>query len=122
MNLLDNAIKYSPDGALVRIRVGRDAAGGWITFEDQGLGIAVEDRDRVFERFYRVDKARSGSREGPAAFRSKWAVEAHEGRIELDSEVVGAALPDRAAGCAALVSGRVDGAAPQDAHPQEARA
>ena len=58
-NLVDNAVKYSPPGRAVQVSLdGRD---GWIilTVEDNGVGIPEEDLSRIFERFYRVDKARS---------------------------------------------------------------
>jgi len=89
VNVVDNAIKYSPDGASIRIRVGRDGERSWIAVVDQGPGIGPEHRDRVFERFYRVDKARSRELGGTGLSLSlaQWAVEAHGGCIELESEV-----------------------------------
>ena len=58
-NLLDNAVKYTGEGGLVQLRLGQE--GDWVTLtvEDNGIGIPEEDLPRVFERFYRVDKARS---------------------------------------------------------------
>ena len=58
-NLTDNAVKYSPAGSAVHVSL--DAEDGWIvlTVKDNGTGIPEEDLPRVFERFYRVDKARS---------------------------------------------------------------
>lgn len=58
-NLLDNAIKYSPEDTTITVSVGRDAKNAIITVEDQGIGIAPEEQKKIFERFYRVDKARS---------------------------------------------------------------
>lgn len=89
VNVVDNAIKYSPHGASIRIRVGRDGGRSWIAVVDQGPGIGPQHRDRVFERFYRVDKARSRELGGTGLGLSlaQWAVEAHGGRIELESEV-----------------------------------
>jgi two-component system sensor histidine kinase SenX3 len=59
-NLVDNAVKYSVSGGEVRV-TGDDLGGGWIelTVSDDGVGIPRRDLDRVFERFYRVDRARS---------------------------------------------------------------
>jgi two-component system sensor histidine kinase SenX3 len=59
VNLLDNAIKYSEPGSTVEIEASGD--GGWavVTVRDQGIGIPTKDLERVFERFYRVDRARS---------------------------------------------------------------
>ena len=89
VNVVDNAIKYSPDGASIRIRVGKDEERSWIAVVDQGPGIGPEHRDRVFERFYRVDKARSRERGGTGLglALAQWAIEAHRGRIELESEL-----------------------------------
>ena len=88
--LVDNAIKYGPPGGTVTLRSAVTRAGELrITVEDQGPGIPREDLPRVFERFYRVDKARSrrmgGSGLGlPIA---KTIVEAHGGHITAESRV-----------------------------------
>ncbi|MBO0901323.1 two-component sensor histidine kinase [Cellulomonas sp. zg-ZUI22] len=58
-NLLDNAVTYSPAGARVSVGVRRDGDLVEIAVVDEGIGIAAADQDRVFERFYRVDPARS---------------------------------------------------------------
>ena len=89
VNVLDNAIKYSPEGAPIRVRIGGDGESAWVSVSDQGPGIAAEDRDRIFERFYRVDKARSRGQGGAGLGLSlaKWGVECHHGRIELVSEL-----------------------------------
>jgi two-component system phosphate regulon sensor histidine kinase PhoR len=58
-NLLDNAVKYTPAGGRVWVRVDGGAGSAVLEVEDTGPGIAPRDRDRIFERFYRVDKARS---------------------------------------------------------------
>jgi two-component system phosphate regulon sensor histidine kinase PhoR len=57
-NLLDNALKYTPEGGRVGVRVAFDGARGVLVVEDSGPGIAPVERERVFERFYRVDKGR----------------------------------------------------------------
>lgn len=89
VNIVDNAIKYSPAGVPIHVRVGGDAERSWIAVSDGGPGIAPEHRDRIFERFYRVDKGRSRDLGGTGLGLSlaQWAVEAHGGRIELESEV-----------------------------------
>jgi two-component system OmpR family sensor kinase len=53
-NLLDNAIKYTPPGGRVDIGMGRDAHGAWLAVDDSGPGVPEADRERVFDRFYRV--------------------------------------------------------------------
>lgn len=92
INLLDNAIKYSPPRGHISVRVvRRDSGSACVEVEDCGPGIPPEHRDRVFDRFYRVDEARSREAGGaglglPLA---KWGAEAHGGRIELDSTETG---------------------------------
>jgi len=88
-NLLYNAIKYTPHMGLIRVGATSTAAGdAVIEVQDTGPGIPAAHRHRVFERFYRVDHARSrdtgGSGLGLAI--ARWAVEANGGRIELESE------------------------------------
>lgn len=60
-NLLDNAVKYSDDGSRVLVRVDSEHSPGHVQLSvtDQGIGIPLGDRDRIFERFYRVDRART---------------------------------------------------------------
>jgi heavy metal sensor kinase len=89
VNLLDNAIKYSPENTRILVRVGRGAAGhAWLDVSDEGPGIPSEHQPYVFDRFYRVDKARSrewgGAGLGLAI--TQWAVGAHSGEISLDTK------------------------------------
>jgi two-component system phosphate regulon sensor histidine kinase PhoR len=58
-NLLDNAVKYTPEGRRIKVRAVADEDQVWIEVEDNGAGIAAEHLPRLFERFYRVDPARS---------------------------------------------------------------
>jgi len=86
INLLDNAIKHSPSGGLVSVRVRRsDAQTVSIEVEDSGPGISLEHRDRVFDRFYRVDEGRTREAGGAGLGLAiaKWGAEAHGGRLEL---------------------------------------
>jgi heavy metal sensor kinase len=88
MNLVDNAIKYSPAGETVLVGVARDKGNSVIEVTDHGPGIPLEHQAKVFERFYRVDKARSQQSGGAGLGLSivRWAVEAHGGKIELFTE------------------------------------
>lgn len=58
-NIIDNAIKYNKDGGRVRVFVGKTGDKAEISVKDTGIGIPNEDKDRIFERFYRVDKSHS---------------------------------------------------------------
>jgi heavy metal sensor kinase len=88
VNIIHNAVKYSPVGEAISVRV-RNGNDNEVTIEiqDNGPGIPLEDQDRVFDRFYRVDKARWRESGGTGLGLSiaKWAVEAHGGSIGLDS-------------------------------------
>ena len=88
MNLVDNAIKYGPEGSRVSIVTGRSTAMAWVEVADEGPGIAPEHRAHVFERFYRIDEGRSRGRGGTGLGLAlvKWTAEAHGGRVELESE------------------------------------
>ena len=59
MNVVSNAIKYTPDGGRIQISAGPAGNKVWMEVDDNGIGIPASDRGRIFERFYRVDKARS---------------------------------------------------------------
>lgn len=63
-NLVDNAIKYSEPGGAVWVETGRDGQLAFMSVRDEGVGIPSRDQERVFERFYRVDRARSRSTGG----------------------------------------------------------
>lgn len=81
-NLVENAIKYSLDGGIVRVRVGRESSDAVLRVTDQGPGIPPALRERVFDRFFRnPDQTQSGSGLGLAIVRS--VLEKHGGRIVL---------------------------------------
>jgi heavy metal sensor kinase len=89
VNLVVNAIKYSPDHTRIRLRAGRRDDAAFVEVADEGQGIAPEHREHVFERFYRVDKSRSREMGGTGLGLAlvKWAAEAHGGHVELETEV-----------------------------------
>ncbi|MCL7624070.1 ATP-binding protein, partial [Staphylococcus aureus] len=88
-NLLTNAINYSYEDGDINVRVYRDDFRVIFEVQDFGIGIKLEDQQRIFERFYRVDKARSRDSGGTGLGLSitKHIVEAHQGNIEVNSQV-----------------------------------
>ena len=88
VNLLDNAVKHSPAGTPVRVAVASRDGAAVLEVADRGPGIPPEHRERIFDRFYRVDESRSREQGGAGLglALARWAAEAHGGRIELDSE------------------------------------
>jgi len=93
VNLVDNAIKYTPSGGEVTLALERAAPWVRVTVADTGVGIPSQDLPKIFDRFYRVDKARardpsseSGST-GLGLAIVKWIVDAHGGKIDVTSEV-----------------------------------
>ena len=85
MNIVSNSIKYTPDGGHIAISAGHSEDWVWMEVDDDGIGIPPEDRPRIFERFYRVDKARSRQSGGTGLGLSiaKEIVDRHEGRLTL---------------------------------------
>jgi heavy metal sensor kinase len=86
-NLLDNAITYTPTGGRVGLSCVRDGSFARVTVVDSGAGIAPEDLPRVFDRFYRADRARvrTSGGSGLGLPIAQWIVRAHGGRIRVES-------------------------------------
>ncbi|NCB74159.1 MAG: HAMP domain-containing protein [Clostridia bacterium] len=87
INMVSNAIKYTRDGGSIALLAGRKDELVWISVRDNGIGIPKEDVDKVFDRFYRVDKARSRESGGTGLGLSiaKEIVSRHQGEIVLSS-------------------------------------
>ena len=88
INMLSNAIKYTPDGGRIRMTAGTKNDCVWCTVRDNGIGIPKNDIDHVFERFYRVDKARSRESGGTGLGLSiaYEIVQRHNGNMEIHSQ------------------------------------
>ena len=88
INLLSNALKFTPAGGTVSVSAAEGTAGTEIRVEDTGIGISAEDLPRIFERFYRVDSSRSRATGGAGIGLSisRAIVEAHGGTIHAESE------------------------------------
>jgi len=87
-NLVDNAIKYTPEGGTVSVATGREGMYATVSVHDTGIGLSVEDRERVFEEFYRVRSEQTHGITGTGLGLSlvKRLVEQHQGSISVDSE------------------------------------
>jgi heavy metal sensor kinase len=89
LNLVHNAIRYSAEGLLISLRVRRRDANAVVEVVDQGPGIAPQHQQKVFDRFYRIDQARSRASGGAGLGLAiaRWAIERQGGHVELESEL-----------------------------------
>jgi two-component system, OmpR family, phosphate regulon sensor histidine kinase PhoR len=128
INLVHNAVKFSPDGGEVRVAVRRDGDSAVASVTDHGIGIAKGDRARVFERFYKVDRARvRGGGTGLGLSIARHVVQGHGGRIWAESELGEGStflfeLPLRSGTVPAARGDRAAAAhGPHDAEPSDSR-
>ena len=93
-NVIDNAIKYSPQASTIDIRIRADGDQAVLTVADQGPGIAAEHRGRIFDRFFRLDEARSRDSGGTGLGLAiaKWAVEVNGGHIAVGNSANGGSV------------------------------
>jgi signal transduction histidine kinase len=85
-NLIDNAIKYTPEG-IIRVTLEKNREDVVLKVSDTGIGIPEQEREKIFKRFYRVDKSRSRETGGVGLGLSivEWIAHAHQGRVEVES-------------------------------------
>jgi two-component system phosphate regulon sensor histidine kinase PhoR len=89
LNLVDNAIKYSQEKTTITLALSRNNGSANVVIRDQGIGIPREEIGRIFDRFYRVDRARSRSLGGSGLGLSivRFIVDAHNGTIDVKSRL-----------------------------------
>jgi signal transduction histidine kinase len=87
-NLIDNAIKYTSEGS-IQMTINKDGENAVVQVVDTGIGIPRKEQEKIFKRFYRVDKSRSKESGGVGLGLSiaEWVVHAHHGRIGVESEI-----------------------------------
>jgi signal transduction histidine kinase len=85
--LIDNAIKYTPVEGSVAVKLAATETETIFTVQDSGIGIAAEELEHIFERFYRADKARQRDSGGAGLGLSiaRWIAEAHRAKIQVES-------------------------------------
>ncbi|HZD00860.1 MAG TPA: HAMP domain-containing sensor histidine kinase [Actinomycetes bacterium] len=88
-NLLENAVRLAPSGSRIRLALGSERGMAWIAVSDEGPGIATEDQPRVFDRFWRADKARSRADGGTGLGLSivRQIAQTHGGHVQLQSKL-----------------------------------
>jgi two-component system, OmpR family, sensor kinase len=88
LNLTDNAVKYTPAGGEITLSLFREPEWTRVVVKDTGIGIPAEELQHIFERFYRVDRARTGSSAGTGLGLAiaQWIAEAHGGHITVESQ------------------------------------
>jgi heavy metal sensor kinase len=118
-NLVDNAIKYGPQGSQIDITVRADTTEAALMVSDQGPGIPAEHRERIFDRFYRVDEGRSRGMGGTGLGLAiaQWAVAANGGQISFVPTGGGAAFRITLPLSPETMSGGAAGTAPQSSEP-----
>ena len=87
VNLVQNAIKFTPEGGAITVRLEPDDGGAAVSVRDNGVGIEPEDIPRVFERFFKADRARRAGGTGIGLALVKHTVEAYGGRVKVESEL-----------------------------------
>lgn len=89
LNVIDNAVKYTPHGGSVTVALRKTEDAALVSVTDTGVGIPDGDQELIFDRFFRVDKSRSGEVGGHGLGLSivKWVVEAHHGNIKVTSQL-----------------------------------
>ncbi|MCB0283932.1 MAG: GHKL domain-containing protein [Calditrichaeota bacterium] len=89
INIMDNAVKYNKPKGTIEFILDSDEKNVILEFRDSGIGIAEDERDKIFERFYRVDKTRSRKQGGSGLGLAivKWIVNEHNGTIHLESKM-----------------------------------
>ena len=85
-NLIHNAIKFTPESGTITIATQQDKDHVLVSVSDTGIGISTDDLPRIFERFYKADKARSGKGTGLGLAIAKQIVELHNGKIWVESQ------------------------------------
>jgi signal transduction histidine kinase len=90
--LIGNAIKFTPPSGQVRVTLSIRSGDVLFEVEDNGIGIAKEDLSRIFDRFYQVDRSRSGGGVGLGLSIAHWIAQEHGGRIEVESEIARGAI------------------------------
>ncbi len=89
-NVIDNAVRYTPEGGRITVAVDHDRADAMVSVSDTGPGIATADRERIFERFVRLDPARSSSSgAGLGLPIARWIAEQHGGTLTLEPSATG---------------------------------
>jgi signal transduction histidine kinase len=83
-NLLDNAVRYSPDGGLIDVSIKREGPDAIVRITDRGVGVPEEEQAHLFQRFYRTTRTRSFGGTGLGLFISRRIAEAHGGRLWLE--------------------------------------
>jgi signal transduction histidine kinase len=88
LNLVDNAVKYSRHGGTVDISLITQGNQAKFIIADQGIGISRDDQERIFDRFFRTDDARTHTKKGTGLGLAicAWIADSHHGRIEVESE------------------------------------